>query len=105
MRNIFSAIPENLEEEIFEDLLRGKKVRIERIVSKGHSSPPTGWYDQPENEWVMVLRGAGLLSFDNGDEVLLGEGDYIDIPAHSRHRVEWTAPNEPTIWIAVFYGE
>ncbi|MCG6861813.1 MAG: cupin domain-containing protein [Chromatiaceae bacterium] len=103
MSNIFSPLPENLEEEMFEDLVKGKHVRIERIVSNGQSSPSSGWYDQSENEWVMVLGGSGMLSFENDDEVLLSKGDYIDIPAHTKHRVAWTAPDEPTIWLAVFY--
>ena len=103
MSNIFSPLPENLEEEIFDDVVKGRHVRIEQVVSKGQSSPSSGWYDQPDNEWVMVLGGSGLLSFENDDEVLLSKGDYIDIPAHTKHRVAWTAPDEPTIWLAVFY--
>jgi len=104
MNNIFSWLPENTDEEVFEDIVKGKHVRIERIVSHGHSSPRTGWYDQTENEWVMVLSGSGLLSFENGDEVLLEKGDHLNIPAHAKHRVAWTAPDEPTIWIGVFYS-
>ena len=79
-------------------------VRIERIVSHGHVSPAGFWYDQPEVEWVAVLSGAARLRLADPEEVLeLGPGDCIEIAAHRRHRVEWTAPDEATIWLAVFY--
>lgn len=76
--------------------------RIERIVSQGHASPPGFWYDQPEDEWVLVLQGAGTIAFaEEGSEVTLCAGDYLHIPAHCRHRVAWTDPHLPTIWLAV----
>jgi len=103
MKNLFASLPEDLSEEVFEDIIRSDKVRIERIVSRGHSSPENGWYDQDESEWVMVLQGAARLLFDDGREESLGAGDYINIPAHTRHRVSWTDPDSPTIWLAVFY--
>jgi cupin 2 domain-containing protein len=79
-------------------------VRIERIVSKGHSSPESGWYDQEENEWVVVLKGAAKLRFEqDGKLVELDAGDYINIPARVRHRVEWTNPEMETVWLAFFY--
>ena len=103
MKNIFSLIPGDLESEIFEDIVRSQNTRIERIVSKGHASPETGWYDQDENEWVIVLQGAARLEFSDGREVALSVGDYIDIPAHKAHRVSWTDPDNATVWLAVFY--
>lgn len=103
MKNIFSSLPEDLDAETFEDILRRDTVRIERIVSRGHSSPKSGWYDQDENEWVIVLQGAGSLQFEDGREVELGAGDFINIPAHTRHKVRWTDPDRETIWLAVFY--
>jgi len=27
----------------------------------------------------------------------------VDLPAKCRHRVDWTDPDEPTVWLAVFY--
>jgi cupin 2 domain-containing protein len=78
-------------------------VRIERIVSRGHSSPETGWYDQEQNEWVVVLRGAASVVFEDGRSIDLKEGDFLDIPAHSRHRVDWTDPKAATVWLAVHY--
>lgn len=103
MENIFSSLPEDLDAEAFEDILRRDTVRIERIVSRGHCSPKSGWYDQDESEWVIVLQGAGRLQFEDGREVELGAGDFIDIPAHTRHKVSWTDPDRETIWLAVFY--
>ncbi|MEI8071355.1 MAG: cupin domain-containing protein [Planctomycetota bacterium] len=90
-------------EELFATLLEDSDVRIERIVSHGHSSPPGFWYDQDQAEWVLVLRGAARLEFD--DRVLdMRPGDFVNIPAHQKHRVAWTTPDEPTIWLAVHYG-
>jgi cupin 2 domain-containing protein len=103
MGNIFSALPDKLEQEFFEELLRHKNIKIDRIVSHGHTSPANGWYDQRENEWVIVLEGSGSILFENGDEVNLKKGDYLNIPAHTRHKVTWTDPNNLTIWLAIHY--
>ena len=78
-------------------------MRIERIVSKGHSSPDVGWYDQDENEWVMVISGYGVIEFFDGRKVTLKQGDYITINAHEKHKVIETAPTKNTVWLAVFY--
>jgi cupin 2 domain-containing protein len=103
--NLLSDIPENLNEEKFQNLLQSGSVRVERIVSHGHTSPPSFWYDQDEGEWVLLLKGAAILQFECDPEPLrLGPGDHVDIPAHCRHRVAWTTPDEPTIWLAVFYN-
>lgn len=103
MNNIFSALPDNLDAEVFETLLDSDKLTIERIVSKGHTSPKTGWYDQENNEWVIVLRGEATLAFENAPEKHLMAGDYTHIPAHTRHRVSWTTPKQETIWLAIHY--
>ncbi|MCP5160913.1 MAG: cupin domain-containing protein [Hahellaceae bacterium] len=102
--NIFQGLPECLPEEWFETVVQAGHIRIERIVSQGHSSPASDWYDQDEHEWVMVLQGAGILLFDDGKEVALRQGDYLNIPAHVRHRVKWTDPEQVTVWLAVFYS-
>jgi cupin 2 domain-containing protein len=100
--NVFSDLPASLPEELTTVLLKGDQVRVERIVSTGHCSPPDFWYDQSEHEWVLVLQGAARLQFE--DRVVeLGSGDSINIPAHQKHRVDWTSPDEPTVWLAVFY--
>jgi len=103
--NLFAAIPADLENEVFERLAGNTLVRIERIVSRGHRSPASGWYDQESGEWVIVLRGAARLAFADGTAVELGPGDYLDLPAHCRHRVDWTAPDEETVWLAVHYRD
>lgn len=103
MANLFAAIPEGLPEERFDEVVSGRGVTVERIVSRGHTSPYTGWYDQPRHEWVLVLKGKGVVAFENGESVTLGPGDHLTIPAHRRHRVAWTAPDEETIWLAVHF--
>lgn len=102
-KNIFAAIPQHLDQELVEILLENRDVSIERIISKGHTSPASGWYDQPKNEWVMVLKGEAVISFQDDPEIRLIAGSYIDIAAHKKHRVSWTDPNNETIWLAVHY--
>jgi cupin 2 domain-containing protein len=89
--------------EIVERLAGDGAVRIERIVSHGQRSPDGCWYDQDEAEFVAVLAGAARLRFADGEAVALGPGDWVDIAPHRRHRVEWTDPDAPTVWLAVFY--
>jgi cupin 2 domain-containing protein len=101
--NLFADLPTDLSEEVLTTLLEADGVRIERIVSQGQSSPAGFWYDQPRREWVVVLRGRARLRFEDGD-VELKPGDCVDIPARKRHRVEWTATDEPTIWLAIHFG-
>jgi cupin 2 domain-containing protein len=101
--NIFDGLPADVPDEVFEDILRTPLVRIERIISKGHASPEAGWYDQDENEWVLVLEGSGSILFEDGRQVVLNKGDYLHIPAHARHKVLWTDKEGLTIWLAVFY--
>lgn len=103
LKNIFSAIPDNLETEVFEQLLQGDGVTIERIVSRGHHSPESGWYDQDDNEWVLVLKGAAIIVFEDDETITMAAGDFINIPAHRKHRVDWTDPNRETVWLAVHY--
>ena len=104
LENIFSNIPSKISNEIFELIFKNQKITIERIISKGHVSPINFWYDQEMNEWVIVLRGYARLKFAENDEMVeMKPGDYINIPAHCKHRLEWTDPNEETIWLAVHY--
>ena len=104
MDNLLENLPESLPEELVETLLNGEKFRLERIVSRGHASPPGFWYDQVEHEWVGVLAGAARLRFDDGGQVELAPGSCVNIPARRRHRVEWTAPDQPTVWLAVHFA-
>ena len=103
-QNIFSDIPPHLPEEFVEEILDRSALRIERILSRGHASPEGFWYDQEHNEWVILLSGSACLSFEGEEDVIvLKPGDHIDIPAHVRHRVEWTSPEQDTVWLAVHY--
>lgn len=104
--NIFESLPDTTAEEIFETLLEDGRYKIERIVSEGQATAPDQWYDQDWDEWVVLLQGDAGLLFE-GDEapVVLKPGDYLSIPAHRKHRVEWTARGEKTIWLAIHYGK
>ena len=105
LTNLLAGIPTALPEELVDVLVDTARVRIERIVSRGQSSPPGFWYEQAEHEWVLLLRGRARLGFDHGArEVELGEGDHLFIPAGRRHRVAWTDPDSETIWVAVFFA-
>lgn len=99
--NIAEELPALLEQ--VNVLAQGKSLRIERIVSRGHCSPSDFWYDQSEDEFVLLVSGAARLQLV-GEQVLdLAPGDWVHIPAHVRHRVEWTDPMCTTIWLAVFW--
>ena len=103
--NIFSDIPQGIDRERFEGILSSENLRIERIISGGHSTPPGQWYDQEQDEWVILLAGSATLKFEGFSEAIsLKPGDYVNIPAHKRHRVERTDEAEETIWLAVHYG-
>jgi cupin 2 domain-containing protein len=102
LSNVFADFPQRLPEEMVTMLLEAANVRIERIVSNGQASPEGFWYDQGQHEWVVVLKGAARLRFEDGT-VEMKPGDFVNIPAHKRHRVEWTTPDEPTVWLAVHY--
>lgn len=101
--NLLTNLPADLPDEFFETLLEADHLRIERIVSDGHASPEGFWYDQDQSEWVVLLKGAARLRFETG-EIEMMPGDHVNIPAHRRHRVEWTSPEGPTVWLAVHYG-
>ena len=103
--NLLSPLPEADTAERVDALLTRPGLRIERIVSRGQASPVGFWYDQAEGEWVTVLAGAARLRFaDESEARVLGPGDWVDIAPHRRHRVEWTDPAVPTVWLAVFYS-
>ncbi|WP_333918067.1 cupin domain-containing protein [Vibrio crassostreae] len=103
MPNIYADIPSSLPNEMFNALISNENIRIERILSHGHSSPEEGWYNQDKNEWVMVLEGQGVIEFEDGRVVTLSKGDYINIAAREKHKVIGTVENVVTIWLAVFY--
>lgn len=103
-KNIFRDIPAELQNELLEEMVTGSTFRMERIVSRGQASPEGFWYDQDENEWVILLQGRAGLRFAGKEElVVLCPGDYVQIPQHYKHRVEWTERNQETVWLAVYY--
>ena len=102
MKNIFDEIHEQAPQEIVAALLSAGNVRIERIVSFGQDSPNDFWYNQKENEWVCLLEGSADIRFTDRT-VNLVAGDFLNIPAGTRHRVEKTASSGRTVWLAVFY--
>lgn len=104
MKNIFADIPQDLTDERLETLLETPRFRMERIVSRGHCSPEGFWYDQENREWVILLQGKAKLRFEDQKEpVTLIPGDYLLIDQHRKHRVEWTDPEQDTIWLAVHH--
>ena len=125
--NLLTDLPAHLPAELVTTLLDTADVRIERIISHGHASPADFWYDQPQAEWVIVLKGAARLQFEDG-MVEMKVGDFLrgtdktsylcrfqgisgvlsgplNIPAFKRHRVDWTTPDVPTVWLGVRYGD
>jgi cupin 2 domain-containing protein len=103
--NLLRGVARELPEELVEVLLAAGPFRVERIVSRGHASPAGFWYDGPQHVWVLLVSGAARLRFEDEDaDVELMAGDYVNIPAHRRHRVEWTAPDVDTVWLAIHYG-
>jgi cupin 2 domain-containing protein len=104
--NIFENIKINKDKEQFNDIINTKDVRIERIVSNGQISEQDFWYDQNENEFVVVLKGRAILQIKQNNEIkeyVLNQGDYLNINANIKHRVKYTSLDEPTVWLAVFY--
>jgi cupin 2 domain-containing protein len=103
--NLFRDLPAPGAAEAFEDLFAAPGARIERIVSTGQSTPPGEWMVQDWDEWVVLIAGGARLLIDGEAERTLAPGDWIVIPAGTRHRVGWTDPDRPTIWLAVHLGE
>jgi cupin 2 domain-containing protein len=109
LTNLFEKFPvatDQKDQETFEDILNCPDIRIERIISTGQASPPGFWYCQPQSEWVVLLKGSAGLLFEGESEArVLHPGDFVTIPAQCRHRVEWTDPTMPTVWLAVHYKD
>jgi cupin 2 domain-containing protein len=104
-KNIFAGISDHLKEELIETILQTSNFRIERIVSQGQNSAEGFWYDQSDNELVILLKGSATLRFENQPQLIkMRPGDYLHIDKHVRHRVESTDTKQETIWLAVHYG-
>ena len=103
LNNLFNSLPDAAE-EIFDVLCETDCVKIERIVSCGQATPQGEWYDQNRHEWVVLLSGRARLRFQAGDRMVeMKSGDHLLIPAHARHRVEWTDPDAKSVWLAVHF--
>jgi cupin 2 domain-containing protein len=104
MHKLYCGLTPSPGAEQFVDLLTRPGLRIERIASNGQASPPGFWYDQAQAEWVLLLRGEVSITFE-GEAAprSLQAGDFLDIAAHQRHRVESTAAD--TLWLAVHYDQ
>lgn len=101
---MFENLPDASKQECCTTLLTGANLRFERIVSLGQSTPAGEWYDQEQHEWVMVVQGSAELLFEGEKEARsMKQGDFVEIPSHCRHRVEWTDPAIETIWLAIHF--
>jgi cupin 2 domain-containing protein len=91
--------------ELTETLCRGPGLRIERIVSTGQTTPEGEWYDQEDDEFVLLVAGAArVLIAGEARDRELHPGDWLLLPAHCRHRVTWTESDPPTVWLAVHFA-
>ncbi len=100
--NVFEELPVNKNEELFFEIFKNEKIKIEKIVSNGQTSPDNFWYEQKENEFVLVLEGFAIIEFEDF-EIELKKGDCLNIKAMQKHRVKFTSLNETTVWFAVLY--
>ncbi|KAF0156093.1 MAG: cupin 2 domain-containing protein [Syntrophaceae bacterium] len=104
-KDLFADISDDLKDELIETILQTSNFRIERIVSHGHNSMDGSWCDQSDNEWVILLKGSAALRFENQSQLIrMNPGDYLHIEKHVKHRLEWTNPEQETIWLAVHYS-
>lgn len=105
VNNLLEGVPSILPDELTEVLSDHDGTRIERIVSRGHRSPDEFWYDQHETEWVLLISGRARLQIEGKRNLIhLAAGDYLEIPAHLKHRVDWTDPDRDTVWLAIFFS-
>ncbi|MDI3325019.1 cupin domain-containing protein [Pontibacterium granulatum] len=106
MKSVLTDLPADKVQEHFEDLLTRPGVKLERIVTYGQATPPGEWYDQAWDEWVMIVQGEAKLLMARDEQLLhMKPGDHVLLPAHCRHRVEWTPEGQTTIWLALHLGE
>jgi len=106
MNSMLTELPTDRGQEHFEDLLTRPGVKLERIVTYGQTTPSGEWYDQAWDEWVMLVQGEAKLLLEQEEQLLhMKPGDHVYLPAHCRHRVEWTPQDQTTIWLALHLGE
>ncbi|MDR2007096.1 MAG: cupin domain-containing protein [Acidaminococcales bacterium] len=105
MQNIFECFQGNNGKEITEELFRLKEGRVARIISTGQKSAPGFWYEEKEDEWVIVLLGEGEIEWPDGRRKFLKAGDWLFLPALEKHRVAYTSACPPCVWLAVYGKE
>jgi cupin 2 domain-containing protein len=105
VKNLFANLPTSSPDEIFDPLLQSPRFKLERIISTGQATPPGQWYDQDRPEWIILLKGSAGLQIEGKQTLTLSPGDHLLIPAHVRHRVEWTDPAETTVWLGLHYAD
>lgn len=103
MANIFNLPTQILKEELFESLFNNERILIEKVISTGQITPKDEWYDQERDEWLILLQGDAELSYEDTSRIKLTTGDYLFIPAHQKHRVEYTSSEPPCIWLTIFF--
>lgn len=103
MANLLTDLPDASMEEAFTSLVDRPGVRIERIVSMGQTTPADAPYDQPHDEWVLLVAGEAHLWIEEQGEQALVPGDAVLIGARVRHRVTWTSIRPPAVWLAVHF--
>jgi len=97
--SLYAPIQAAADVETFTSLQERPGVRIERIDSHGQASPEGFWYDQPEDEWVLLVQGEAVLEISGQPPLNLKSGDHLFIPAHVHHRVASTSAD--ALWLAV----
>lgn len=106
MNNLLDKLPSTkTANEIFETLIQTKQLKLERIISTGQITPENQWYNQAQNEWVVLIKGRANIVFEDQREVHLVAGDYLHIHKHQKHRVSWTDPNDTCVWLALHYDD
>ena len=103
LTNLFQNLPRERSKEVFETLFANNNVKIERIISHGEITPTDQWYNQKEDEFILLLSGNATLMYKDNHTVSLSSGDTLYIPAHQEHRVSYTDTNIETIWLAIFF--
>lgn len=99
--SLFSESAPEVDEEVFTTLLEKPGLEIERIVSHGRASPAGFWYDQEQEEWVLLVRGEAVLQVEGQPDLRLNAGDHLHIPAHLRHRV--ASVSDDALWLAIHF--
>ena len=100
MKNFFDTNGNISSTEIFENVIVGDNLRVERIISHGQTTPPGEWYNQEQDEWVLVLQGEARIAYMDGSDITLCKGEHLFLPRHKKHRISYTST--PCLWLAVF---